>query len=202
MILIYHFQSKYINEKISVIIPTYNREKLIRNSIKSVLNQTYQNLEIIVVDDGSIDKTKNGYSLFTEGKTFTFENDNPSKILLSYKADQTKEHIESQIGTELKNALILNNTVLDEGDKTFTLYGNLSETINDKEIMLYLKDDTMRCSVNNLGNKSYEFTCTPNRPINEHLEGKYGITRSGKYIWIIRDNVVSSQFAFKFCLSP
>jgi len=59
MILIYHFQSKYINEKISVIIPTYNREKLIRNSIKSVLNQTYQNLEIIVVDDGSIDKTKN-----------------------------------------------------------------------------------------------------------------------------------------------
>ena len=144
-----------------------------------------------------IDKTKNGYSLFTEGKTFTFENDNPSKILLSYKADQTKEHIENQIGTELKNALILNNTVLDEGDKTFTLYGNLSETINDKEIMLYLKDDTMRCSVNNLGNKSYEFTCTPNRPINEHLEGKYGITRSGKYIILHfadeKDDLISTQ---------
>ena len=144
-----------------------------------------------------VDRTKNGYSLFTEGKTFTFENDNPSKILLSYKADQTKEHIENQIGTELKNALILNNTVLDEGDKTFTLYGNLSETINDKEIMLYLKDDTMRCSVNNLGNKSYEFTCTPNRPINEHLEGKYGITRSGKYIILHfadeKDDLISTQ---------
>ena len=44
--------------KISVIIPTFNRGNLIRNSIKSVLNQTYKNLEVIVVDDGSTDNTK------------------------------------------------------------------------------------------------------------------------------------------------
>lgn len=46
------------NNKISIIIPTYNREKLIGNSIKSVLNQTYKNIEIIVVDDCSTDNTK------------------------------------------------------------------------------------------------------------------------------------------------
>lgn len=45
-------------EKISVIIPTYNRGNLIERSVRSVLDQTYDNLEVIVVDDCSTDDTK------------------------------------------------------------------------------------------------------------------------------------------------
>ncbi|MDD5540851.1 MAG: glycosyltransferase family A protein, partial [Candidatus Marinimicrobia bacterium] len=43
--------------KISVIIPTYNREASLGRAIESVLNQTYRNFELIVIDDGSTDNT-------------------------------------------------------------------------------------------------------------------------------------------------
>ena len=43
---------------ISVIIPTYNRRKLVERAVMSVLNQTFKPYEIIVIDDGSSDDTK------------------------------------------------------------------------------------------------------------------------------------------------
>lgn len=43
--------------KISIIIPTYNRAHLIGQTLQSVIDQTYQNWECIVVDDGSTDNT-------------------------------------------------------------------------------------------------------------------------------------------------
>lgn len=45
------------SDGVSVIIPTYNRESVVRRAIDSALAQTYRNLEVIVVDDGSTDAT-------------------------------------------------------------------------------------------------------------------------------------------------
>lgn len=44
-------------KKISVIIPMYNAEHFIDQCIQSVICQTYENLEILVIDDGSADKS-------------------------------------------------------------------------------------------------------------------------------------------------
>ena len=43
---------------ISVIIPTYNRERYIKKALESVLGQSYKNFEIIVVDDSEGSKTE------------------------------------------------------------------------------------------------------------------------------------------------
>lgn len=46
------------NYTLSVVIPTYNREKLILDTLNSILNQECKDVEIVIVDDGSKDKTK------------------------------------------------------------------------------------------------------------------------------------------------
>ena len=46
-------------KKISVVIPIYNVEKYLEQCIQSVINQTYKNIEIILVDDGSTDSSGN-----------------------------------------------------------------------------------------------------------------------------------------------
>lgn len=51
---------------VSIIIPTYNRSYCLQGTIESAVNQTYKNIEIIIVDDGSTDDTKNVVSAFKD----------------------------------------------------------------------------------------------------------------------------------------
>ena len=47
-----------MNKKVSIIVPVYNASKYLSRSIKSILNQSYENLEIILIDDCSTDDSK------------------------------------------------------------------------------------------------------------------------------------------------
>ena len=46
-----------MRDSISIIVPVYNVEKYLEKCIDSILNQSYQNLEIILIDDGSTDNS-------------------------------------------------------------------------------------------------------------------------------------------------
>lgn len=52
----------------SIVIPTFNRENLITQTINSILNQTFTDFEIIVIDDGSKDKTEEVVKLINSDK--------------------------------------------------------------------------------------------------------------------------------------
>lgn len=52
----------------SIVIPLYNKELSIRNTIQSVLDQTYKNFEIIVVNDGSTDNSINVVQSFNDSR--------------------------------------------------------------------------------------------------------------------------------------
>ena len=60
---------------VSVIIPTYNRAHLLWRSIESVVEQTYKHFEIIIVDDGSIDDTKDIAESFDDERIIYIRHD-------------------------------------------------------------------------------------------------------------------------------
>lgn len=66
LIKISEISSEYGKNKISIIMPVYNRERYLEEAVKSVLGQSYSNFELIIVDDGSTDNSLNIAREFAE----------------------------------------------------------------------------------------------------------------------------------------
>jgi glycosyltransferase involved in cell wall biosynthesis len=85
--------------KVSVIIPTYNAEKTIGDTLDSVFNQTHKNLEIIIVNDGSTDGTLKLLNSYRDKiKLITIENkgvSNARNIGLNYASGDYIQYLDS-----------------------------------------------------------------------------------------------------------
>ncbi|WP_429078634.1 glycosyltransferase family 2 protein [Aeromonas hydrophila] len=71
---------KQINPLISIVVPVFNVEDYINDALKSMLNQTYKNIEIIVVDDASTDKTYDILNGFKDDRVKILRNKKNSGI--------------------------------------------------------------------------------------------------------------------------
>lgn len=60
---------------VSVIMPVYNAEKYIAQALESILNQTYTNLEILIADDFSLDKSKQIIDSYADPRIIRYHND-------------------------------------------------------------------------------------------------------------------------------
>ena len=63
----------------SIVIPTYNRGKLIGNTIKSIIDQTYSNFEVLIIDDGGTDDTKEVIDKFNDPRLRYFHKQNEER---------------------------------------------------------------------------------------------------------------------------
>lgn len=127
-----------MNDKlVSVIVPIYNSESTIEDCLESILNQSYKNLEIIAVDDGSSDKSVDVVNRFKDCRIKLFSKENggvssarnlgiekSSGEYISF-VDSDDKLVEDSIEILTRDAnnidLIIGNTFVKESGKTYSL---------------------------------------------------------------------------------
>ena len=67
---------------VSVSMPAFNAEKYISEAIESVLSQTYTNFELIIVDDGSTDKTRDIINRYSDPRIIKIFSDQNSEVYI------------------------------------------------------------------------------------------------------------------------
>lgn len=65
---------KIDKQLVSILMPAYNAEAFIEKSIRCILNQTYENWELLIADDASKDKTRKMIESFSDNRILTFHN--------------------------------------------------------------------------------------------------------------------------------
>lgn len=148
---------------VSIVVPIYNRHKYLDTCLKSILNQTYQNLEIILVDDGSTDDSlkiceryasedsrikiiRNNHAGVSMARNSGIENAS-GKYTVFIDSDDTvaKEHCEYAVGVlEKFKADICCMKLMDVNDKAketkAVIYNQVMELSKEQAMELLIND--------------------------------------------------------------
>lgn len=146
-----------MNELVSIVTPTYNCSKYIEKTIKSVINQTYKNWEMIIVDDCSTDNT--------EKIVRKYQQQYPNII---YKILDKNSGAAVARNTALKNAKGRYIAFLDSDD--LWIPEKLEKQIN------FMKNNNYYFSYTN-----YEEIDENDNPLNKLITGPKRITKTGMY---------------------
>ena len=114
------FHLKNMKPKVSIVIPTYKRPHLIGRAIRSVFSQTYQNFEIVIIDDSPNDETEKAVKNFDDKRIKYVRN----KIKRGYSGARNQ-------GVEKSSSDSKYIAFLDDDDEYFPLF--LEKTIKELE---------------------------------------------------------------------
>ena len=148
---------KVVDGLVSIIMPSWNTERFISETIQSVIDQTYQNWELLIVDDCSTDNTDEVVASFKDDRIKYFHNEKNSGAALTRNRAMREaqgewiafldsddlwmpEKLEKQITFMKENGYTLSFTEyekIDEDSKPLNIYVSGPERVNKRKMYNY-----------------------------------------------------------------
>ena len=148
---------KVVDGLVSIIMPSWNTERFIAETIQSVIDQTYTNWELLIVDDCSTDNTDEVVASFKDDRIKYFHNEKNSGAALTRNRAMREargewiafldsddlwmpEKLEKQIAFMKENGYTLSYTEyekIDEDSKPLNIYVSGPEKVNKRKMYNY-----------------------------------------------------------------
>lgn len=129
-----------IKDQISVILPTYNREKFLKRAIGDILSSNYSDIQLIVVNDGSTDSTSEILKEFSKDIVIIELSDNsgtvcaPRNIGISYSTGEYLVHADDDVITHKDKFNILVDGIKKDKDNVLSYGDRTDRYLNGHEI--------------------------------------------------------------------